>query len=193
MTESSHVVRTFIAIPLPDSVKQFLSDIQSGLKSAGLRAAWSHPDTFHLTLRFLGPTSKEQLMAIESGMATFSGAYPAFTLTSGTIGVFPDIRKARVVWSGIHGQTECLTQLVTDLNKTLHAIGIPAPSRPFFPHITLARIKKPVRPGVLTPLIHRFQTPISPAFPVTHLVFYQSRLLPEGAKHVSLCRTRLTR
>jgi hypothetical protein len=52
MAESSDVVRTFIAIPLPDAVKRFLSDIQSELKSAGWLAAWPNPERFHLTLKF---------------------------------------------------------------------------------------------------------------------------------------------
>lgn len=166
--------------------------MQSELKSAGLAAVWPNPETFHLTLKFLGPTRKELLIPIQSVLAAFSGAYPAFTLTVGGIGVFPHVRNARIVWIGIHGQTAHLTQVVTDLDKKLHAIGIPAQSRPFFPHITLARIKKPIRPSVLNPLIQRFESETSPAFPVNRLVFYKSRLTPEGAKHFSLFQTQLT-
>ncbi len=191
MAEQSTVVRTFIAIPLPNSVQRFLSDIQSELKSAGMTAAWPNPEMFHLTLKFLGPTRKESLVPIQSVMAEFFGAYPVIRLTAGGIGVFPDVRNARVVWSGIHGHTPRLTQLVTDLDKKLLAVGIPVQSRPFFPHITLARLKKPVRPRVLTSLTQCFENHWSPEFSVQQLIFYKSRLTPEGAKHFSLFQTPL--
>jgi len=186
MAESSDVVRTFIAIPLPDAVKRFLSDIQSELKSAGWLAAWPNPERFHLTLKFLGPIPRELLIPLQSVMAAFSGAYPAFTLTAGGIGVFPNVRNARIVWIGIHEQTEHLMQVVTDLEKKLHPMGIPAQSRSFFPHITLARIKKPVRPHDMISVIKRFESNSSHAFPVNRLVLYKSRLQPQGAVHSPL-------
>ena len=186
MAESSDVVRTFIAIPLPNSVKRFLSDIQSELKSAGWIAAWPHPEMFHLTLKFLGPIPGGLLIPIQSVMAAFSGAYPAFILTAGGIGVFPNLRNARVVLIGIHGQTGHLTQLVTDLEKKLHPMGLPAQPRPFFPHITLARIKKPVRPRGMISVIKRFERKSSHAFPANRLVLYKSGLQPQGAVHTPL-------
>jgi 2'-5' RNA ligase len=191
MAESSDVVRTFIAIPLPDAVKRFLSDIQSELKSAGWTAAWPSPERFHLTLKFLGPIPRKLLIPIQSVMAAFSGAYPAFTLTAGGIGVFPNVRNARIVWIGIHEQTEHLMQVVTDLEKKLHPMGIPAQSRPFFPHITLARIKKPVRPHDMISVIKRFESNSSHAFPVNRLVLYKSRLQPQGAVHTPLFQVTL--
>jgi 2'-5' RNA ligase len=62
MAESSDVVRTFIAIPLPDAVKRFLSDIQSELKSAGWTAAWPSPERFHLTLKFFDLCGRRYLI-----------------------------------------------------------------------------------------------------------------------------------
>ncbi|MCF8074577.1 MAG: RNA 2',3'-cyclic phosphodiesterase [Desulfotignum sp.] len=191
MAESSDVVRTFIAIPLPDSVKRFLSDIQSEFKSAGWTAAWTNPGIFHLTLKFLGPISRELLIPIQSVMAAFSGAYPAFTLTAGGIGVFPHVKNARIVWVGIQGQTDHLIQLVTDLEIKLCAMGIPAQPRPFFPHITLARIKKPVRVRGMISVIKRFERTSSHAFPANRLVLYKSRLHPQGAVHTPLFQIRL--
>jgi 2'-5' RNA ligase len=191
MADKSDCIRTFVAIPLPDHVKRFLSNVQSELRSARLPAAWPDPDRFHLTLKFLGPTPRDMLLPIQSAMADLSGAFPELTLKAEGMGVFPNVKKARVVWSGIRGQTRQLTQVVTALDRQLHAIGIPAQSRPFFPHITLARIKKPVRQGVMNPLIKRFENEISPAFRAKGLVFYESRLSPEGAVHTPLFQIKL--
>jgi len=186
MPDNADTVRTFVAIVLPDPVKQFLADIQAGLKSAGLPAAWPAPDNFHLTLKFLGPVPRKELGSIQSAMADLSGAYPDLSLMVKGMGVFPNIKNARIVWSGIQGQTRRLNRLVTDLDTALQTVGIPGQPRPFFPHITLARIKKPVSSRTVVPLIKRFENNASVDFPVNHLVFYKSRLTSHGAIHSSL-------
>jgi 2'-5' RNA ligase len=192
MADSPPVIRTFVAIPLPDHVKRFLSLAQSELKSAGLNAAWPDPDRFHLTLKFLGTIRQEMQIPIQSAMNDLAGAYPDLILTAKGMGVFPNVRKARVVWSGIQGQTRRLTELATDLDKAFQAIGIPAQSRPFFPHITLARMKKPVRQHVLVSLIQRFENRVSSAFTANRLVFFKSRLTAEGAVHTPLFQIKLS-
>jgi 2'-5' RNA ligase len=191
MAETPCVIRTFVAIPLPDHVKRFLSRVQSELRSARLPAAWPDPARFHLTLKFLGPTRQEMQLPIQSAMTALAGAYPNLTLTAKGMGVFPNDRNARVVWCGIQGRTRGLTNLAADLDKNLQSIGVPAQSRPFFPHITLARCKKPVRQGVLNPLLKRFEKEASPAFTASRLVFYKSRLTAEGAVHTPLFEVKL--
>jgi 2'-5' RNA ligase len=192
MPDNSNVIRTFIAVPLPDHVKRFLSGVQSELKSARLTAAWTDPDWFHLTLRFLGPTRQEMQLPIQSAMTALAGACPDLIFTAKGMGVFPNVRKARVIWGGIQGRTPRLADLVADLDKNLESIGIPAQSRPFFPHVTLARLKKPTRQSVLNPLLERFENEASPAFTANRLVFFKSRLTVEGAVHTPLFQIKLT-
>jgi 2'-5' RNA ligase len=193
MPDNADTVRMFVAIPLPDPVKGFLADIQTELKSAGLIAAWPAPDNFHLTLKFLGPIPQNKLRSIQSVMPELSGAYPDLSLMVKGMGVFPNVKNARIVWSGIQGQTRQLNRLVTDLDTVLQTIGIPGQSRPFFPHITLARIRKPVSVRMMMPLIRRFENNASVDFPVNHLVFYKSRLTSQGAIHSSLFQISVSR
>lgn len=193
MPDPSGRVRTFVAIPLPAAVKRFLAEIQAGLESAGMAAAWPAPDNFHLTLKFLGPVPLDILQGIQAATAELSGSYPDITLKAEGVGVFPHVRNSRVVWAGIQGRTRKLNRLVTDLDTALQSVGIPGESRPFFPHITLARLKKPVSPARMTSLIRRFEYEASPAFPVNHVVFYKSRLSPKGAVHTPLFQIRVSR
>ena len=192
MADNANVIRTFFAIPLPGHVKRFLSHLQSELGSAPLTAAWPDPDRFHLTVRFLGPTRQEMLLPIQSAMMDLAGAYPDLTLMAGGMGVFPNIRKARVVWTGIQGQTRRLTSLVAALDKKLQSIGIPGQPRPYCPHITLARIKKPVRQQVLASLIRHGENQGFSTFTAHRLVFFKSRLGAEGAVHTPLFQIKLT-
>lgn len=192
MSDNANVIRTFVAIPLPEHVKRFLSRVQSELRSARLTAAWPDPARFHLTLKFLGPIRQEMQPPIQSAMTALAGAYPDLSLTARGMGVFPNVRNARVLWSGIQGRTRRLTDLAADLDKRLQSIGIPAQSRPFFPHVTLARLKKPARQSILNPLLERFENEASPAFTANRLVFYKSRLTGEGAVHTPLFQIKLT-
>jgi 2'-5' RNA ligase len=186
-------VRTFVAIPLPPAVKHFLADIQAELKSGRVSASWPDPQNFHLTVKFLGPTPRELLPSIQSVMTEFSGTCPDIRLRAEGVGVFPSQGPPRVVWSGIQGRTQPLKQLVRDLDTALQSLGIPENSRPFSPHITLARMKKPISYRRLAPLIQPLKMTASKTFSVTHLVFYQSRLAPEGARHTPLFQIRVSR
>ncbi len=185
------IIRAFIAIPLPESVRQMLGDLQSQLKKAGIQAAWPKPAGFHLTLTFLGPTSLDTLMQIQTVMEMFCGKYPDLVLAAGGMGVFPGIRKTRVVWAGIRGHTHRLEKLYHQLDKNLHRLGIPGQTRRFLPHITLARIKAPVHPQTLADLIQKHERTWSDEFYARTITLYESRLFSQGAIHTRMFQTKL--
>jgi RNA 2',3'-cyclic 3'-phosphodiesterase len=188
---SGQTIRAFIAIPLPESVRHMLGDLQSQLKKAGIKAAWPKPAGFHLTLKFLGPTSLDTLMQIQAVMDQFCGKYPDLVLTAGSMGVFPDSKKARVIWTDIRGQTRRLEKLFTHLDGALHALGLPKQSRPFSPHITLARIKAPVPSGKLVSLMETSKETWSDEFHAQYMNLYKSRLTSAGAVHTRLFQVKL--
>lgn len=191
MPDPSDAIRAFIAVPLPDAIRFFLGKIQSELKISGIKAAWPNPDTFHLTLKFLGPVSRDRLRSVQTVMERFSGYCPNLFLTVGRIGVFPDVRNPRVVWAGIGGQTRRLTHLFRDLDRALCSLDFSGQPRRFSPHITLGRIKSRESPGVMIPLLKRFENIRPKEFKAAGLVLYQSRLTSEGAIHTRLFAVRL--
>lgn len=186
-----NTIRAFIAVPLPDPVRHLLKDLQLQLKKAGIKASWPRPEGFHLTLKFLGEISCHRLDQIQVVMNRFSGQYPGLVLAAGSIGVFPKRSKARVIWADIRGQTLRLEKLFYQLDKELDVLGIPGQTRSFSPHITLARIKRPVSSQKLTGLIHRSEHIWSDEFCAADMVLYKSTLSARGAIHTRLFHTPL--
>lgn len=184
-------IRAFIAIPLPGAVRLLLTDLQSRLKKAGIKASWPQPDRFHLTLKFLGETPCDRLAQIRNVIDRFSGQYPDLALAAGSLGAFPNTNKARVLWAGIKGDTRRLEQLCRKLDNSLQRIGIPGQTRPFSPHITLARIKVPVSSHILKELIQEYAHQWSESFFPDCMVLYESTLSGRGAVHTRRFQTTL--
>jgi 2'-5' RNA ligase len=184
-------IRAFIAIPLPGSVRHLLTDIQSRLKRAGIKASWPQPDRFHLTLKFLGETPCDRLEQIHAVMHRFSGQYPDLFLAAGSLGVFPKIQKVRVIWADIKGDIPRLEQLCQELDKDMQKVGIPGQTHPFSPHITLARIKAPVSYHALEHLLQKNADRWSAPFSADSMVLYESILSARGAEHTRMFQTKL--
>jgi len=184
-------IRAFIAIPLPGDVRLLLTDLQYRLKKAGIKASWPQPDRFHLTLKFLGETPCGHLAQIQKVMDQFSGQYPDLALAAGSLGAFPKTNKARVLWADIKGETRRLEQLYRKLDNSLQRIGIPGQTRPFSPHITLARIKVPVSSHTLEDLIQAYAHQWSDPFFPDCMALYKSTLSARGAVHTLMFQTKL--
>jgi RNA 2',3'-cyclic 3'-phosphodiesterase len=194
MADATESIRAFIAMPLPGHVRRMLGNVQSEIRKTGMKASWPDPDSFHLTLRFLGAIHRDIRVRVQAVMEKFSGTCPDLTLSTGGLGIFPGIRNARVVWADINGQTLRLSRLYKDLDKELYAIGFSSQTKRFSPHITLARLRAPVPSKTL---IHAI-TQLTAAklakpekFHAGHMALYKSRLTPKGAVHTCLFQVKL--
>ena len=132
-------MRLFLAIPFPGTVRDVLLNAQAQLRAQGVRANFSRPENFHLTLVFLGETSRQR--DIQRVMAAITA--PAFSVTIGGSGHFGDL-----YWAGVDRHV-ALESLVSCLRNSLRALGFAIEERPFRPHITLARQVDAVRPPEL--------------------------------------------
>ena len=138
-------MRAFIAIGLPTEIKDVLSQIQDKLKTGLPKISWVKPQNLHLTLKFLGEISPRQLEEIKHIITKVSQGTAAFKIKLDDLGVFPDLRQARIIWIGINQDT--ITKQIAGLLETKVAgIGIAKEKRDFSSHITIARIKIPLNP-----------------------------------------------
>jgi RNA 2',3'-cyclic 3'-phosphodiesterase len=144
MTED---IRAFIAVELPDRIKQKLSEIQERLKTGRSRAKWVAPESIHLTLKFLGGISPDTVSGVTQAMEEAVLGVAPFRLGVGGLGVFPDVKHVRVVWAGLTGDTAVLTQMQKDLDIALSRLGFTPESRPFTAHLTLARMRDEASPA----------------------------------------------
>ncbi len=147
--------RLFVAIELPGDVLAVLSAIQEqtrvNLGAAASLVRWTRPEEIHITLQFLGETPTDRIPQIEQALTqSVAGAKP-FTLEVSGLGAFPNVRRPRVLWVGLSGDTEAALFLAESVQSNLASPGYKA-DKPFSPHMTIGRVRESVRPNELTPL-----------------------------------------
>ncbi len=135
-------VRSFIAIELPDELKLGLTQLEAQLKmSKQPWVKWVDPYSIHLTLKFLGSIAVDRISEITRAMEEVTQRIIPFHLEVKDLGVFPNLRRVQVAWVGIGGEVDKLSQLQRHLESNLARLGFAPETRPFTPHLTLARLR----------------------------------------------------
>jgi len=135
-------VRSFVAIELPDELKQELVELETQLKTGNQSwVKWVDPYSIHLTLKFLGNVAVDRIGEITKAMEEATqGVYP-FHLEVRDLGVFPNLKRVQVAWVGLRGEVDKLGQLQQRVESSLAPLGFAPESRQFTPHLTLARVR----------------------------------------------------
>jgi 2'-5' RNA ligase len=140
-------IRSFIAIELPHEVKSALAELQAGLQPDKQPSVkWVDPYSIHLTLKFLGDIAAAKISDITSTIEEASREIAPFSLEVKGLGVFPNFKRVRVVWVGVRGDTSRLKLLQQRIESNLVPFGFARESRPFTPHLTLARVRERIAP-----------------------------------------------
>jgi 2'-5' RNA ligase len=145
------MIRSFIAIDLPDSTKNQLQAVVQQLRDQVPHDSvrWTRITGIHLTLQFLGDVKQSDLPQIEEVLAQVGQRHAPFEFGVGGVGCFPNTRRPRVLWVGIQEQSGALAALQRDVAKSLTPLGFEPEKRSFHPHLTLGRVKRGVRSGDL--------------------------------------------
>jgi len=176
-------MRAFIAIDLPVDIKNSLAGIQDKFKTTWPKVGWVKPSNLHLSLKFLGEISLNQLDQIQHIITEIIKPTAGFEIKLETLGVFPNLHAARIIWIGTNQLPAELKQLVDQLEEKILKCGIPKEQRPFQIHITLGRIKHPLRPADLEKTLNRLKSEITGMnlkFNTRGITLFQSRLGPGG-------------
>lgn len=184
-------IRAFIAFDLPAAVIQRAAELQRDLKSRGLKLRWVRPQNMHLTVKFLGDIPPDRTAGLAQAMAQAAQAAAPLELSVQGIGVFPGMRRPRILWIGLGGQIEALGRLQADLEDALAALDIPKESRPFKAHLTLARMDRRVDAQQLLQCIEAVGRFEPSRFQASELILYQSDLRPQGPMYIPLARAAL--
>jgi 2'-5' RNA ligase len=182
----SEKFRAFIAIALPPRVIEAIGALQSDLKDSKLKIRWVKPANIHLTLKFLGDIPAEMIPAIEQALGDAVAGHGPLRLSTKGIGVFPGIKKPRVVWVGVSGQTRQLRELHHSVESSLQGIGFAVEKRSFKSHLTMGRIKGFVDSQRLLDAMQRCSQFESETFDVHGIHLYRSQLKPSGAVYTRL-------
>ena len=176
--------RLFVAIDLPEDVKNAVADI--GRELPGARRV--PREQLHLTLRFIGEVDEETYQAVRKALTEATDA--PFPLALKGIGHFPPGKNPRVLWVGLAGSAPLL-ELQQRVELALVGAGIPPDERKFSPHLTLARLKE-TPPDKVAVLEERYREFGAGPFPVTEFHLYASTLNRAGAVHTRVATYRLS-
>jgi 2'-5' RNA ligase len=187
-----NTVRAFIAIELTDETLAYIQKIQDGLRSYGFNARWTRPENIHLTLKFFGDINSEDIKKAGNALIDAAGEKSVILLRAKGIGIFPSVKRPRVIWTGIAGQVKELAELQKDLDLKLKASGFPKEKRPFRGHLTIGRLKKKTNANRLIDAMQEFSRFESKTFMVDEVVLFRSQLKPSGAVYSKLISAALT-
>jgi 2'-5' RNA ligase len=131
----------FIAIELEQEIKGKIHEyVQKAVKPACSGGRWVDKNNYHLTLKYIGEADEMDIDELHRLLRDAAGSSGGFRLTTGSVGVFGDLRdgRARVLWLDVTGDTKALSYLRRYIENRAVAAGFKAEKR-FSPHITLAR------------------------------------------------------
>lgn len=171
-------MRLFVAIPVPDELRDYLRIFTSGVRGA----KWVRPEGMHMTLRFVGECDKETARDIDAELDEIR--FPPFDLTARQLGFFERGPRIHSIWVGFEN-SEALGYLQSRVEAAVVRAGFPRESRRFTPHVTLARLKGG-RPEDVGPWIEAHDPRYAPPFEVEKFTLFRSHLAREGAMYEPL-------
>jgi len=187
MIDSGKNIRAFLAIEPAEDILQELSRLQEKLKrEISGRISWTKPQGQHLTLKYFGDISAEDVKNICSAVENRIASVSSLNLKIEKLGVFPDARRPRVLWFGVSGDGKKLLLLQKQLEADFEGIGFPGEDRPFRAHLTLGRIKEPHGLTGISEALTKHNAYAAGVFECRQLILFQSNLLPQGAVYTKL-------
>jgi len=171
--------RVFVAVDISDEARKKVAAYVEGLRGyLGSRAAsWVRPEKLHLTLHFVGDCDDDELRRLTELVGKCAAKTRLFDIAIEGTGVFPNSRRARILWLGIRDDGKHLNFIQSNLEPQT---GPSDNQKPFRPHLTIARIKdaRASREVVAKHLANTFE-PVE--FGVSEIVIYESTLTRDGS------------
>lgn len=183
-------MRSFIALEISSEARDAIKEFQRELKRVDPAVAWTRPENIHLTLRFLGELDDLLAPAVGAALADAVGAFQPFDLELSHPGVFPDLRRPRVIWVGLKGELDRLNHLRDAVDKAVEPFGYPAEKTAFRPHLTIGRVKgaRNIREMLARSELYRMPRV---RFAAREVVLFRSDLQPGGSRYTAIRRAAL--
>lgn len=180
-------VRAFFALALPEAHRQRLSPHLAECAALAPGFRWVAAANLHFTLRFIGSVARAAALRIAERIATH--VLPAPRLELGELGTFKRGRLVRVVWVGLRSGSDAARAVAAAVEAECAGAGLESESRPFTPHLTLARARD--RDGAQLPELPPL--PTLEVWTADELILYQSHLGRQGSVYEPLARIPLGR
>lgn len=191
-------MRLFVALDIAPEIRDRVKEFGNQVRLYAPDVRWVGPETFHVTLQFLGET--EKVAEIRSALQQVRQG-PVSLVFRGS-GFFPNPKSPRVFWVGIESDRS-LEKLAHAVSSSLEPVGFRREAGHFTPHLTLARAGsgrpraargEQTAPG-LRALAIKLESVASPEFgsmTANEFCLYESQLSPSGARYVKRDRYQLS-
>ena len=190
-------MRIFIGIDLDPEVRARIKRFMDGIQGFASEVRWVRPESLHITLKFIGEQSPEQVDAVAERLRRIEAS--GFEIGIGGYGFFPTAKAPRVFWIGIHAGPH-LAGLAETIDRAVAELGIPVEDHAYSPHLTLARGGRkssgspkwrsgdaPNRVFVeLQKRLHGISDLDFGTMMVREFILYQSQLSPGGSNYTKL-------
>ena len=181
--------RIFIAVRMPDEVIEKISRISNYFQKQTPKEAlkWVETENLHLTLKFLGEVPEQMLTKAQPILSTVASKQRPFIVDIAGLGMYPHARQPRVVWLGIGG-AEPLIALHDQLDAALARIGLREETRPYNPHLTLARVRQRTSretAGTVGKTLSGFKVDSLGSFSVRDIHLVESQLTAQGPIYIT--------
>ena len=182
--KQGHLVRSFVAIPLPEPVQVATAALTVDLagRPGGDAVRWTRSEGYHVTLRFLGNVPTERIEALGECVALAAQDTPPFEVAVGAPEPFPPGRRPKVIALSVSPGPQ-LAELAARLDEAVAPLGFEPEARRFQPHVTLGRIR-----NRRFPTLDGVASPSAAPWPVREIVLYRSDLERSGARYAALAR-----
>ena len=171
--------RLFLALTPPPAVTDALLDLQEGIPGA----RWVDADNFHITLRFIGEVDRHTADDVEAALEHLS--FAPFALDLSGVGHFEGKGRAKAVWADVT-PSPALDELQYRTEMACRRAGLPAETRKFVPHVTLARLNS--GSGHIGDWLAQHGTFAAGPWPARHFAMFESDLTPNGPIYSELRR-----
>jgi 2'-5' RNA ligase len=182
--------RVFLAIPAGEApgLQEHYESFRDTLAEEKIK--WVRLHNLHLTLHFFGDLTEEEIARADRLFREHFEGLTAFDLELRGAGVFPHLRRPRVLWFGVP-VTDPLQALAGAVEEVLPEGDFNLPDKPFSPHLTIGRIKWIDHKDTLADLLDRYRDKMIARLPVREVHFIESILRPEGPEYKILYRYHL--
>ncbi len=178
-------MRLFVAIDLPEEVKESIWNVSERLKRIkGLKVV--ERENLHITLKFLGEVKESSIKEISERLSGINSE--PFSVSVEGIGSFPSKKRPRVIWVGINRGYDEILLLKKKIDVSLSPMF--GSEKRFSPHITIARAKYPLKWSLIDDVISGFREQIFGGFEVLGFSLKKSILKPEGPLYSDILNVR---
>ena len=181
-------MRAFVAIDVPEAVKDALGRAQETLRATGADLKPVGRDGMHLTLAFLGEVPDGVVERLGACLDEAVRAFPFFAVPVREVGFFGSPGSPRVVWAGLQAAGTTLAGLQAAVGSAVQACAGPdwswqPEARAFVPHLTLARVRSARNAAALVAACDKLKDRAFGDMPVERVTLFRSDLRPDGPHH----------